>query len=208
MKIKLSKMTGKLKNLDAINTNTVTNKFCKKMHNSKNDKCICKYCYSQKMLKTFRKNCQPAFQYNSNLLSKQLIDKTQIPRFKHELLRINAHGELINQTHADNIIRLALFKPDKTITLYTKRLNLINNAIKRQSHAVKPDNLIIVYSNPLLDKPITKIPQNNMYKYVDKIFNVMSTENNKINCGAKNCNKCRLCYNKNNNTNIIYEMVR
>ena len=205
--IKLSEMSGKLKGIDAINTNTCSNSFCKKMSNTDNKYVICKHCYSMNMLKTFRKNCQPSFQHNSNILSTKLIDKHDIPKFKHELLRLHAHGELINQTHADNFIRLCKFKPDKQIVLYTKRLDLINNAICRQSHTIKPDNLIIVYSNPIIDHPITKIPDSKLFRYVDKVFNVLSKPDKKINCGARNCNKCRLCYKK-STTNIIYELVK
>ena len=64
--IKISKMSGKLAGLLAINTNTVTNPFCMSM--AKTDT-VCGKCYSHKMLSSYRKGCQKAFQHNSDALS-------------------------------------------------------------------------------------------------------------------------------------------
>ena len=49
--LKISEMTGKLTDIPAINTNTLTNSFCTKMHAKKHPKNICGVCYSQRMLK-------------------------------------------------------------------------------------------------------------------------------------------------------------
>ena len=46
MLIKKSKMSGKLLGLDAINSNTLSNEFCKKEHKSPVQNKICKECYS------------------------------------------------------------------------------------------------------------------------------------------------------------------
>ena len=97
-KVKLSKMTGKLIGITGENTNPLTNEYCKANNNTVHDNHICKHCYSCYMLHTFRKNCINAFQHNSELLSKPLSDKA-IPLIKTPLCRINAHGELINDTH-------------------------------------------------------------------------------------------------------------
>ena len=203
--IKLSKMSGKLKNVPSINTNTVTNDFCIKMNKSNNDKCICKYCYSHNMLNTFRKNCQKSFQHNSNLL-KTILSDNQLPIIKNnDILRINSHGEIINDNHVRNIIKICELNKNITVSLYTKRINIVNKVLDEIGY--KPNNLIIVYSNPIIDKPIDKKPSNKFYKYVDKIFNVLSTDNNKINCDKNNCDNCRICYNK-NKTNIIYEKIK
>ena len=45
-KVHISKMTGKLQGLQAISTNTVTNKFCNKQNASKNDDVICTLIYA------------------------------------------------------------------------------------------------------------------------------------------------------------------
>ena len=63
--------TGKMEGIQSINTNTLTNPFCKKA--SKNKNSICNKCYSIRQLKTIRTNCIKPFQHNSNLLSKRIL---------------------------------------------------------------------------------------------------------------------------------------
>ena len=65
--IHISKMSGKLKHFHAISTDTTTNKFCNDMFNSSNKDIICVECYSQGMLRTYRKNMQPALNRNSKM---------------------------------------------------------------------------------------------------------------------------------------------
>lgn len=200
MKIKLSEMSGKLKGIQAINTNPLSNTFCKKMNSSSNNNIICKSCYSCKMLGGYRKNCVPAFEYNSFHLSKENIKDEDIPRIKSDIVRIHAHGELINNTHLNNILKIVEKYPDKTFSLYTKRTDIIDNIFCERSI---PINLILVYSNPVIDTPLTTIPNK-----FDKVFNVCKTTNkNNINCGALNCNTCRKCYDK-TKENIIYEAIK
>ena len=203
MQIKLSEMSGKLKQIPAVNTNTLSNTFCSKMYNSKNPKCICTKCYSQNMLKTYRKNCVRAFEYNTKLLQTKLTYE-QIPILNSQYLRINAHGELINKEHMINIVKICIINPLTTVVLYTKRMNLVNLVLNEIG---KPDDLIIVYSNPIIDKPITQIPNNSMHKFTDKVFNTVSKDSDIVNCGARNCFNCQKCYHKNKDK-IIYEQVK
>ena len=53
--------SGKLEGIPSLNTNTLTNEYCKKMSSSGNDNIICTHCYSVSMLKTFMKYCEPKF---------------------------------------------------------------------------------------------------------------------------------------------------
>jgi hypothetical protein len=199
-----SKMTGKLKGICGYSTNPLNNDFCQSM--SKNNKCICSKCYSQTMLRTMRKNCVPCFTKNGIEWSNTLITINDIDKPDKDYIRINPHGEILNELHATNILRLCTFYPNHTITLFTKRLNLINTAI--ESLGYKPKNLIIVYSNPYTDKPIQTKPTNTLFRFVDKIFNVVSTDkNHKINCGAKSCATCLNCYDK-NKENILIELLK
>ena len=69
MEVHITNGSGKLDSIKSINTNTVTNDFCIKMNKAKDTNIICTKCYSHAMLKTFRKNCLPWFQRNSDLLS-------------------------------------------------------------------------------------------------------------------------------------------
>ena len=75
--LNISKGSGKMENIQSINTNTLTNNYCIKQ--SKNKNSICNKCYSMRMLDTMRKNCIPNFQQNSELLSKSIIHVDLLP---------------------------------------------------------------------------------------------------------------------------------
>ena len=208
-KVKLSKMTGKLTGITGENTNPLTNEYCKKRNNSKCDNEVCKHCYSCYMLHTFRKSCINAFQHNTELLSKPIkIDA--LPVIKTELCRVNAHGELINDAHLLNIINQCLKNPNTTFSLFSKRLGIINRVLKSVK---KPNNLIIVFSNLKIDKPIMSL-EHKAFRHVDKIFNVVTSMptailllDNAIHfCKGKRCNTCKVCYEP--GERIIFEELR
>tara|TARA_Y100000004_G_C8647403_1_gene299635 strand:+ start:84 stop:356 length:273 start_codon:yes stop_codon:yes gene_type:complete len=88
--------------------------------------------------------------------------------------------------------------PNTTFTLWTKRTNIVNKAIKKFG---KPDNLILVYSALGLDAEI-ELP-----KHFDKVFIVQSKKDDKTNCfGA--CMDCLKCYTKTDTTTHIYEEIK
>ena len=200
--IHLSKMTGKLDGLHAISTNTVTNKFCQKMNSSNKDNQICTICYSHNMLKSYRKNMQPALQRNSDALSQSILDDADIPFYIHAFMRINAHGELINDNHFINIINIALKNPHCNFALWTKRKDIINRVIKLGYDL--PDNLILVYSNPTINKVMYEPP-----KHFHKVFNNVEYEHKteEQNCTGQQCINCMLCYNH-NDVSVIIEATK
>ena len=203
--IHLSKMTGKLDGLHAISTNTVSNKFCQKMNASNKDNQICRICYSHNMLKSYRKNMQPALQRNSDALAQGILDDADIPFYIHAFMRINAHGELINDTHFINIILIARKNPHCNFALWTKRKDIINRVIKRYSNDHRPpDNLILVYSNPTINKVMYEPP-----KHFHKVFNNVEYEHKteEQNCTGQQCINCMLCYTH-NDVSVIIEATK
>ena len=192
-KLKISKMSGKLDGIRALNTDTVSNPFCQGMR-----KCaanICAQCYSDNMLRTFRKNCRPAFQYNGGLLSSD----TDYPlNLRDDIFRISAHGELINYNHARNIMHIIKSNPDTFFAFWTKRPALVQKFIRAHG---KPANVNLIYSNPKTDT-VADLPG-----YFDKVFNVHTTDNGDINCGARSCRGCMLCYTR-NDTVQVHELVK
>jgi hypothetical protein len=197
--VHISKMTGKLDGFKAISTNTVTNDFCIKMNTTGNT--ICRLCYSHGMLKSYRKNMQPALQRNSDLLSSAPLLPEQLPTILDAFYRFAAHGETINLTHADNLCRIAEHNPHCTFAWWTKRKDIINKLFKKRT---KPANLILVYSNPKVDNILDTIP-----KHFDKVFNNVSFENHqdRQNCTGQQCKSCLACY-KFGGTDIIVEAVK
>lgn len=209
-KIHFSKMTGKLDGLQAVSTNTVTNDFCKKRYEEakvKNEKAgkvvdICGVCYSQTMLATYRKNMQNALQRNSDLLSTTILPYEDLDNLLVAFLRIDAHGELINETHLINIVNLAKKNPHCAIALWTKRTDLVKPFFSKNE---KPANLILIYSNPKVGTIMAKPP-----RFFDRTFNnVLEDEHvEKQNCTGQKCKDCMLCYTLNNGVDTIVEKVK
>jgi hypothetical protein len=200
--IKVSKMSGKLKDIPAINTNTVTNEYCIKM---KDTDSICGKCYSHKSLSGYRKNCQPAFQHNSDLLSKAELLPDFLPVINSAFFRFNGHGELINMVHLINIVNICKKNPQTSFALWTKRKNLINKLFKMSNEYHPPKNLILIYSNPKIDCVQTEPP-----KHFHKVFNNVSKPVYKSieNCTGQKCIECLACYKKDSGVDVIVEKVK
>ena len=200
--IKISKMSGKLEDVPAINTNTLSNKFCVTRHKNPARGNICAECYSHEMLGTFRKNCVPSFQKNSDNLSKGLIPWDDLPRVTASIFRLHGHGELINGIHFENFVRIAQKNPECSFSLWTKRATIVG-AFKRAGGEI-PANLILIFSNPTINKPMHSPP-----KDFHRVFNnVQGDEFRHLeNCTGKKCRDCELCYRP-DGVRAIFEHVK
>ncbi|MEL0115429.1 MAG: hypothetical protein VW894_03875, partial [Gammaproteobacteria bacterium] len=105
--IHISKMTGKLEGFQAISTNTTTNDYCIKQYFKKDKNNICTYCYSQEMLRTYRKNMSAALQRNTDLIASKVLHPDALPIINSAFFRFNAHGELINEFNLINYVNIA-----------------------------------------------------------------------------------------------------
>jgi hypothetical protein len=197
-------MSGKLAGIRSINTSPVDNPFCIKM--SKNPNTICSKCYSIRMIESgYRKNCLPAWRRMGEILSSDLLDVSEIRPCKTDLIRFSSHGELINLTHLENLIQIAKVNSQSVCCLFTKRKDILSQ-LKQDI----PANMLIVYSNPIIDHPLytADIPEK-----ADKVFNVFTkkyAEENKIdiNCGKKRCKDCLYCYTHRFTPNVINELIK
>ena len=192
--IHISKMSGKLAGIDAINTNTCSNEFCQRMQ--KKDNIICSKCYSQNMLTTFRQCCVPAFQRNSDAFEYVQEGATVSP--KTDLFRFSAHGELVSNAHYISLCNIARENPETMFSLWTKRAKIV-----KKYYTETPYNMLLIYSNPVIDHGIPAPP-----KYFDKVFNTFTkgfTED--INCGSNKCVTCQICYSH-NDVEVINEEIK
>ena len=204
MELKVSTMTGKMQHIPAINTNTLTNPFCIKMHDSNNPGCICVHCYSHEQLSGYRKNCAPVWERNSALLSGSVISDEQIPVINSHSFRFHGHGELLNSTHYFNFCRIARKNPKCTFALWTKKLEIIKRALYSLNPAAqRPKNLILVYSNPTIDKVMKRPPVG-----FDKVFNNTSSLTEADNCSGRKCINCLQCYRLDSGVDVIIEKVK
>ena len=202
--IHISTLTGKLENFHAISVNTITNEFCNKMHKAKKKDSICTYCYSWALLQGYRKNVATALERNSRLLSSRLLSiDDELPFINDAYFRFDAHGELINHIHLLNYINIARKNHGCNFALWTKRKDLINRYFKLG--LTKPDNLILIYSNPRVSSIMSKPP-----KYFDRTFNnvLEHEEMERQNCTGQQCKDCLLCYTPNNGVTTIVEKVK
>ena len=190
-KLHLTTGSGKMANIVSINTPTTENKFCQIM--AKTDS-VCASCYASRNEK-FRKNLVPAFRKNVPVL----LDKDYAPEtLNHKTVRFHSYGELINPTHLVSFMKIAFANPTTFFALWTKRANYVQAYIRKGG--VVPSNMNLIYSNPALNNERKTPP-----KGFDKVFNVhdwkdLKTSGVKINCGAKDCSSCMLCYSKNDVT--------
>ena len=199
-------MTGKLEGFQAISTNTVSNEYCQKQYKKQDAKNICTFCYSHNMLNTFRKNMQASLQRNTDLLNSKVLHPDALPIINSAFFRFNAHGELAldkkqGTINLENYVNIALKNPHCTFSLWTKRFDIIKPYFDNHE---KPKNLILIYSSPLTNHIMTKVP-----KHFDKTFNtVVETDFvEKQNCTGQKCKDCLLCYKK-DTTSIIVEKVK
>ena len=198
--IKVSRMTGKLAGLAAINTNTLSNEFCQKQHAA--GKTICGQCYSFRMLQQHRQNCVDPWERNSSKLSRPIPDlefDALVNQLKNlRFVRLHGHGELINFTHLYNFVHIARVVPGTTFALWTKRRDLVH---KLGEHN-RPENLILVYSNPRTDR-VRPIPPPGF----QKVFNNTTGQDHRDNCTGRKCLDCLNCYQAAGPVSIV-EMVK
>ena len=191
--IKVSTMTGKLKGLSGINFSPLDNEFCMSMAGKEGT--VCGHCYSRKMLKTFRKNAEPAFAKNSRELS-ILRNEEDLPSFiQGSFVRFLAHGELHNATQAQNFIRIAKKSPRSSFALWTKRPFLVQEAADAEGGI--PHNLVLIQSISLLDSE--QVFQHPLFDGVFRVFNPDKSpepRGDMWECNGKNCASCLHCYSK------------
>jgi hypothetical protein len=160
---------------------------------------ICAHCYSRAALSTYRRNAAVAYDRNAWLADRPILPH-EIPTIVGRLFRLHSHGELHNTQHLSNLATIASANPLTIFALWTKRRGIVN-----AFHAagnVLPSNMVLIYSNPIIDKPMTQPP-----KYFNKVFSVVSSADvAPINCGARKCATCQLCYSKSTTPTIIEKL--
>lgn len=184
------KHNGKMEGMQSLSTSCETNKYC--LEHSKIEGSICSKCYAQRQMKMY-KNMSECFQRNAKELTSRVLDFDELPLTNVLYFRFEAFGDLINTTQVINYFNICKKNPNTRFALWTKNPFLIKPVADQ-----KPDNLQIIVSSMFINKEIdiTKFP------FADKVFTVydketIKKENIDINCGAKSCLSCHLCYDKN-----------
>ena len=198
------KHEGKLKGIYSLSTSCTDNPICLKSKDIEGS--VCQKCYASRLL-AYRKALLEPLTANAWILSSLVITKGQAPIIPTRYFRFESFGELINATQVINYFRIAEANPKVKCALWTKQPHIIDDAIK--SGYKKPRNLEIVQSSLMLNKP--SVPT---HTFVDKVFTVFTREylkehaDIKINCGARSCVTCGLCYNRQKTLTFVNELLK
>lgn len=202
--------TGKMAGMYSISTACTLNEYC--IRRSKNPDSICANCFAQSMFKNpWYKWTLKRCEHNTHVLTTSILDVDDLPIINAFAFRFESFGDIQNTTQCVNYFNICKLNPRVTFALWTKNPFIIANTI-RDGHK-KPANLIIIYSSPLKDKPVSLAKIQSVFPFVDKVFTVWTTKeiaarhNVCINCGARACLKCLRCYTKNSD-NEIAELLK
>ena len=194
--------SGKMAGMVSISTSVTTNERCAKNAQIKGS--ICEKCFSAKQMKVFPTMEKPMVE-NQRILTSEILPFEKLPTINNLYFRFEAFGDLNNAIQVKNYFNMCYKNPRVKFALWTKNPDYIAKAIKDGYE--KPENLNIILSSLFINKErVTKYP------FIDKIFTVYDTnfieENDiNINCGARSCFSCGLCYEK-NNVRIINEKLK
>jgi hypothetical protein len=129
----------------------------------------------------------------------------KLPIINNIYFRFESFGDLNNDIQVINYFRICYKNPKVKFALWTKNPDYIAAAIGQGYE--KPANLNIVLSSLFINKE-----RKHKYSFVDKVFTVYDPQHIEqngieINCGARNCFSCGLCYEK-NDVSIINEKLK
>ena len=197
-----TKHTGKMEGMVSISTSVTTNERCKKNAQIKGS--ICEKCFSAKQMKIFPSMEKPMVE-NQKILTTEILPDEMIPRINALYFRFEAFGDLNNDIQVINYFKHCYKNPGVKFALWTKNPDYIAQAIA-QGYP-KPENLNIVLSSLFIN-----VERKVVHDFVDKVFTVYDPQHIdekqiEINCGAKSCFSCRLCYEK-NDVKIINEKLK
>jgi len=194
--------SGKMSGIRSISTNPLSNLFCQRMHGCGNTDIICTHCYATNLV-GFRHSLWEHMENNSRILSEKVLPLDELPIYDDELMRFHSFGELINLTHVINVYNICYVNPLTQHVIYSKRCDMLQDM-----YHLKPSNLRIIESNPLVNSVIMK-PKSSV---ADSVFNVVTPdyleEHPEYMATCKMaCDSCRLCYTK-NKLKFIVELLK
>lgn len=187
--------SGKMEGINSIGTSCADNPHC--IQRRQNGESVCSHCYAATYMK-MRKALKERLANNSVILSTRLLAENEIPTTKDSIYRFESFGDLYNATHLENYVMICEKNHNTKFALYTKNVWILDEVFNIKE-ITKPDNMSIVVSSPLLNKPIGL--NRDKYWFVDHIFTVydkkfIADNDVDVNCGAKHCLSCQRCYHR------------
>lgn len=188
--------SGKIEGIFSLDSSCRVCSFCQDMQEAGkySPELICGLCYTQSIHDTaLAKHEIPARILSEILFTGEEWSAAAVPI---GLIRFNCDGELINATHAMNLLRAAATHPLTQFAIWTKRPGILAEAIQAEG---KPNNLKIGISSPIINKPFSE-----SFSFADFIFTVYTPNGilsaiarGEHECNGKKCRDCGFyCYTK------------
>ncbi len=210
--INVSGHTGKMEGIPSVSTNKFLNENCKRMMNSENPDCICKYCYVDRVTARY-KDLEPCLTHNTEILTSRILTRDEIKAFSKfflntTIVRFESFGDLNNEIQLINYMNLARQCKHTKFALFTKHFKIVHEFFRNGNKM--PDNVTLVLSSPFMDYQLNDALVATFKKYHNRVitFTVTKDKHNKgINCGKRKCVECRNCYDARFPHNVI-ELVK
>lgn len=197
IKRSISTHGGKMSDIPSISTSCLCNPFCKARRAAADDNSICARCYAHNYL-TFRATLREKLERNTAFYTNADIQPEDVPRLNYSVFRFESFGELVNVQQLKNYVTIANKNPNTVFTLWTKRLDIVKNAIE---HGLQTyDNFNIIASSRNINKSDMEYYLNKYGNIFDACFTVYSPEhirenNIQIDC-IGDCINCLKCYSR------------
>lgn len=177
------------------------------------DVLICGFCFANNLLE-FKKNIQTPLDKNTEILTSRILDDSEIPFINRFVFRFESFGDLHNTVQAINYISIAQKNPHCTFAWWSKRPNIIADAMMELNITTLPENIVCIFSSYYLNKINTAITKK--YDFINVVFTVFDKyyleehPEIEIHCGSRQCLGCMKCYTRRQKGNVIYinELVK
>ena len=189
--------TGKMMGMYSLSTACFCNSRC--LRNKEIKGSICEKCFAFRQTE-FQKSMKDFLVQNYKILTTEIIDWDDLPVINALYFRFESFGDLANVTQAINYMHIIQKNPNTFFGWWSKNMDIVNEMFQQTGYE-KPANVNFIESSLFENK--AKHPS---YWFVDKVFTVFDKETIaergiNINCGARSCLKCLLCYTKND---VVY----
>ena len=208
------KHSGKMSGMFSLSTSCKANPFCRariehadeiaqRLRMQAKD-LICHSCFADDQTDSYGESFLKPFLFNTYLLTNFVLPVEILPIINAYAFRFESFGDLVNMTQEINYFNLCKANTRVHFTQWTKNAGIIKRTLEK--HA-RPDNIKFVYSELKVNSTRTLSDVKKVFPFFDSIFRVFTKEyakehGIKINCGARHCLSCMLCYTNNDITEI------
>ena len=201
-------LTGKLDTIPGITTHCGLNPLC--LERMKRGNLICSQCFAEKTLSRYDGADEHAA-LNTLLLAYHKIPADLVPLFTNSIkARLEPFGDLQNTQQAENYFTIIDANRQTRFGWWTKNPGFIASILKTRT---RPENVSFILSESFLDggQQPTMEQIKALFPFIDHRFTVyrpetIKADGVKVNCGARCCGTCGLCYDRNTAFEIIEKM--